>query len=74
MKKNTIQWAIYIAIVTWGLLSFIVLAGEEDANNIMPFGRFLLIKLSAMLSLILCVFTGKWLSGKGLLPEDLNED
>lgn len=80
MEKNDtkrlriIQWAALWILGIWGFLSFIVLAGEEDPANPMPFGRFFLIKASAMLSLVLCYYVGKWLHRAGYLPDELDKD
>ena len=58
----------------WGFLSFIVLAGEEDPRDPMPFGEFFLIKAVAMASLLICFYVGKRLHRAGYLPEELDED
>lgn len=67
------QWIVTGLLFTWGAVSFIILAGEEDPMNPMPLGKFFLLKIGAMLSLGLCCLTGKWLNGKGLIA-DIDED
>ena len=68
-KNKIIQWAVYIAIGTWGFLSFCVLAGDEDPNNPMSLGRFFTIKALAAISLYDCYRVGKACNKWGLFPD-----
>ena len=71
MKKKIIQWGLMTVLGLWGMVSFMVLAGEEAPDVCMTLGDFFLIKALAITS-FLC---GKWLSKKGLLPEiNIQED
>lgn len=56
-KNETMKQAIkHNALFVWGFLSMLLLAGESET---MSTGTFLLIKLVAIVSLILCVRVGK---------------
>ena len=59
-------------IFCWGMLSFMVLAGDEDPNVPMTAGEFFWAKFAAAASLALCVLVGRYCFHKGWLPEDLN--
>ena len=72
-SKTVKQYSVLAALMLWGLISFMVLAGDENPMNPMPWGEFFLIKTAALVSLALCVLTGKALNKKGLLP-DVDED
>lgn len=48
-----------------GLLAFCVLAGDENPNAPLPLGKWLFIKLTSLVVLIVCVLTGKHLYKKG---------
>lgn len=60
-------------LVLWGLFSLILLAGDDNPTNPMSLTRFFLIKGAALVSLLACIFTGKYLSRKGKLPEVTEE-
>ena len=76
MKQHSkfIQWLVLSLLGIWGLISFIILACEEDPINPLSFEKFFLIKGAAGLSLYLCVRLGSWLNSKGLIPEMSEED
>lgn len=59
-------------LTAWGIVSFLLLAGEP-VDESMPLGDFFLYKLLAVVSLGLCVLAGKILYGKNLLPNMNNE-
>ena len=69
MKKKIIQWGLMTVLGLWGMVSFMVLAGEEAPDVCMTLGDFFLIKALAITSFSGCILCGKWLSKKGLLPE-----
>ena len=69
MKKKIIQWGLMTVLGLWGMVSFMVLAGEEAPEVCMTLGDFFLIKALAITSFSGCILCGKWLSKKGLLPE-----
>ena len=73
-RSKAVKWAALWILGIWGFLSFIVLAGEEDPRDPMPFGEFFLIKAVAMASLLICLYVGKRLHRAGYLPEELDED
>lgn len=75
MKKKIIQWGLMTVLGVWGMVSFMVLAGEEAPDTCMSLGDFILIKALAVTSLAGCILCGKWLYKKGLLPEiNIEED
>lgn len=72
MNKTIIkcaQWAVFSALFFVGTIAFMVLAGDEDPMNPMPFGRWLLIKALAMVVIAVLIWGGKRLYKKGYLPE-----
>lgn len=73
-RSKAVKRAVLLILGIWGFLSFIVLAGEEDPRDPMPFGEFFLIKAVAMASLLICFYVGKRLHRTGYLPEELDED
>lgn len=75
MKKKIIQWGLMTVLGLWGMVSFMVLVGEEAPEVCMTLGDFFLIKALAITSFSGCIRCGKWLSKKGLLPEiNMQED
>lgn len=75
MKKKIIQWGLMTVLGLWGMVSFMVLAGEEAPEVCMTLGDFFLIKALAITSFSGCILCGKCLSKKGLLPEiNMQED
>lgn len=74
MKKKIIQYALFYAVGFWGMISIIILAGEEVPGQPMSLTEFFGLKLAGMASFIFCVLTGKWLNKKGLFPEIKEED
>lgn len=76
MKANKIiQWIILSLLMTWGLLSFMVLAGDEDPTRpAMSLTKFFALKAGSALSLYLCYVLAKWLNKKGFIPEVSDDD
>lgn len=73
-SKKVIQWTIFSTLFSVGYLALLVLAGDDDPYNPLPLGEWFLIKFCAMVVIGLCVLVGKYLNGKGLIPEiDENE-
>lgn len=75
MKKvnKTIQWLIFTAVFSWGLFSFLLLAGEDNPYEPLPISTFILVKIGSMLSIALCIWVGKKLTRAGYMPK-LPED
>ena len=61
MKKKIIQWGLMTVLGLWGMVSFMVLAGEEAPEVCMTLGDFFLIKALAITSFSGCILCGKWL-------------
>lgn len=75
MRKKIIQWGFMTVLCLWGMVSFLVLAGEEAPEAHLTLGDFILIKALAFASFAGCLLCGKWLFRKGLLPEiNIQED
>lgn len=73
-RKKVIQWSVFSTLSCVGFLSLMVMAGDDDPQNPLPFGRWLTIKLCALAVFYLCIILGKYLNRKGLIPEiDENE-
>lgn len=73
-KSKLTQWTVTILLFAWGMISFIVIAGEESQTEPVSLGTFLFVKAIAMLSLLLCIWVGKQLYKKGFIPEMKEED
>lgn len=55
MKKKIIQWGLMTVLGLWGMVSFMVLAGEEAPEVCMTLGDFFLIKALAITSFSGCI-------------------
>ena len=78
MKKKIIQWGLMTVLGLWGMVSFMVLAGEEAPDVCMTLGDFFLIKALAMREMALKKgsFTGNKHTGglnMEITLEQLNE-
>lgn len=73
-KSKSVQWVILWALGIWGILSFLVLAGDENPDNPVSLNEFLLIKAAGVASLLLCCLVGKRLYRGGYLPDELDEE
>lgn len=71
--KTYAQWAVFSALCLVGFVAFMVVAGDEDPMNPMPFARFFVLKMAALGVIALCVWIGKRLYRKGYLPEYLDK-
>lgn len=73
MKKrlnNNLRWLIVVVILCWGFGAFILLAGEEIPESPMGPKLFVILKIAAIASLIICAYLGKLLYNAGLLPDE----
>ncbi|MCF0184275.1 MAG: hypothetical protein HUK01_08070 [Bacteroidaceae bacterium] len=74
MKTDKIiRWALLTALLAVGILAIYFLAGEDNPQQPVSLGCFMVIKVTALAALLGCVKAGKYLNGKGLLPA-LDED
>lgn len=73
-KSKVLQYGIMVFLFTWGMLSFIFLAGEEAPDSELTFGEFFFYKILALVSFGLCVLTGKILNRHGLIPDIDDEE
>ena len=73
MKRNAKkikQWVVLAVLFMFGFASFLVLLSEDAATEApTPIGKFIAVKVGALVALGLCVLAGKYLNRKGLLPE-----
>ncbi|MCD8282191.1 MAG: hypothetical protein LUC22_02935 [Prevotella sp.] len=69
LRTKAVRWAIAATIVTWGLLSFIIVCGEDNPLHPMSAGRFVMLKVLGGVSLLACMAVAKWCVGHGLFPE-----
>ena len=68
--KGTIkQWACLAALFMIAFIGFLMMAGEDDINNPMPFLKWIVIKTIGMALFVSCFKLGQVLEKKGLLPE-----
>ena len=66
------KWMIFAALGLWALLSVLVLSGEADEN--VSFADELLVRLSALVSFVVCLLVGRYCDRHGLLPDITEED
>ena len=71
--KKIIQWTILSALMLVGTFAFLLMAGEDDAENPMSVWTFLSIKAIGLLAFTGCFYAGRHLDRHGLLP-DIRED
>ncbi len=73
MRSYPMKWVYMTVIVFWGILSFILMCGDEAPGHPLTIGEFVVMKVAAVISFGLCLATARWLDSKGLLPE-MNEE
>lgn len=71
-KRKIVKCLRLYALITWGFLSLLFLAGEPIED--MSFGKFCLLKLAGLMSLGLCVAVGIWLSRARRMPVSKEDD
>lgn len=74
MKTKIAKEAILQALGIWGILSIIVLAGEDIPGEPMSDAKFYGTKIAAIVSFALCLLTGRYLNRKGMLPDVKEEE
>jgi hypothetical protein len=74
MRSYPMKWVYMTVIVFWGILSFILMCGEDTPDNPMTMLEFFELKVLAVVSFGLCLLTARWLDRKGLLPDMKEED
>lgn len=72
--REAARWAVFSALCLLGFFAFMMLAGDDDPENPLPAGQWLLIKGAAFLTLLLCVWAGKALHRNGCLPEEIEKE
>lgn len=65
--RNT-QRAIILALLTTGFAALLVMMGDTDTADIMPFGRWCMAKTIAGAVTYGCWRLGRWLHANGMLP------
>jgi len=71
--KKCAQWAVFLALCFIGCIAFMVLAGDDNPANPLPFSRWLLMKVVAGVVLYACYLCGRTLHRFGFLPEYLDK-
>lgn len=73
--KKVGQYSLFFILFGIGFFAFMILAGDDDPSNPLPFGRWLAIKTGAMAVIAVCVFIGKFMNKIGLFSEiDFDDD
>jgi len=67
--KPFAQWTLFLSLMTVGMISFLVMAGEESPENPMSLTRFVLTKTIALAVFALVFFACKYFYRKGMFPE-----
>lgn len=71
---KTVRWSLMALLAAWGMLSLLVLAGEENPVEPVALARFVAVKAAAALSLLLCCLTTGVCDRRGLLPRNGADD
>lgn len=70
MKKGELKkWVVFFAVMFWGLVSVLVLGGDENPQEQLGFFEYLAIKFVALVSFITCYKVAEYCHRKGLFPE-----
>lgn len=72
--KKSVKKTVLTVLFVWGILSFLVIAGERNPESSLNILVFYVIKVLALASLILCICVGKRMHRAGKLPEDLDDE
>lgn len=73
-KRRIIKWGVTGIVFAWAVVTFLLLAGEEDPNAPMPLAEFLCWKAVGVASLLLCCIAGRWLYRRGWIVEFDSEE
>lgn len=71
MKKRSkfIQWVITSLIGVWGVVSFLLIACEENPSEPSSPTAFFIVKVFGIISLFLCILACRWLNKRGFIVE-----
>jgi len=72
MKRKAIKLAISAAVMLWGLVSVIFLAGEP-VEEMTTLSEFVVVKLAGLASLLLCIKAASALERRGYMIEFEND-
>ena len=67
---KAVRWSLMALLAAWGMLSLLVLAGEENPVEPVALARLVADKAAAALSLLLCCATAGVCDRRGLLPRN----
>lgn len=67
--KSIIQWSLFLSLMTVGVISFMVMAGDEDTAVPMSLTRFLLTKTIALFVFEIVFIACKYFHRRGMFPE-----
>lgn len=68
-KRSVGQWSLLTILTLWGVLAFMVLAGEDSPEAPMSLAEFFAWKAAALVNFGAAVFIGKCCDKKGWLPD-----
>ncbi len=68
-KRDVGQWSLLTVLTLWGMLAFLVLAGEDNPEAPISLTEFFLWKLAALINFGAAVLVGKWCDKHGWLPD-----
>lgn len=71
---NLFKWCIATAIFGVGFFGLLILAGDDDPYNPMPFGRWFMLKASGAALIYVAYLVGKLLYRNDLLPDSFYEE
>lgn len=70
--KEFAKWAAISALTVIGSMAFMVMAGDENPEQPMSVGVFLLVKAISMFILVGCLLTVRYMYQHGYMPDLLN--
>lgn len=73
MRGNILKWSITTAIFAVGFFGLMILAGDENPDNPMPLGRWLMLKAFGAALIYVAYRVGKLLYRHNLLPDSYYE-
>ncbi len=67
--KQVGQWSLLTILIIWGMLAFIVLAGEDNPEMPMSLTQFILLKAGALVNISAVGIIAKRCNKRGWLPD-----
>lgn len=73
MKSNIFKMGILTVVFGIGFFGFLLLAGDDEPSNPLPFGLWLLYKGLGGGLIYAAIQIGKWLNRSNLLPDSFRD-